>query len=84
MRSATTDILHETTYFPEQDRELVEKSKKIMKELLGVEPLGYRAPEAILTEETIKMLWPADSNIPSNTMACDWPCIITRVAAEKN
>ena len=27
--------LHETTYFPEQDRELVEKSKRIMKELLG-------------------------------------------------
>lgn len=65
--------LHETTYFPEQDRELVEKSKRIMKELLGVEPLGYRAPEAILTEETIANVMASGFEYSSNTMACDWP-----------
>ena len=65
--------LHETTYFPEQDKELVAKSKKIMKELLGVEPLGYRAPEAILTEETINNVMASGFEYSSNTMACDWP-----------
>lgn len=65
--------LHETTYFPEQDKELVEKSKKIMKDLLGVVPLGYRAPEAILTQETINNVMASGFEYSSNTMACDWP-----------
>lgn len=65
--------LHDTTYFPEQDKELVEKSKKIMKDLLGVVPLGYRAPEAILTQETINNVMASGFEYSSNTMACDWP-----------
>lgn len=65
--------LHETTYFPEQDKEIVIKSKKIMKELLGVEPLGYRAPEAILTQETINNVMASGFEYSSNTMAYDWP-----------
>ena len=45
--------LHEKAYFIQQENELVAKSKKIMKDLLGVEPVGHRAPEAELTSETI-------------------------------
>ena len=65
--------LHETTYFPEQDQELVVKCKKIMKDLLGVEPLGYRAPEAVLTQKTINNIMDSGFEYSSNTMACDWP-----------
>lgn len=65
--------LHEKAWFPEQDRELVAKSKKIMKDLLGVEPLGYRAPEANLTEETIANVMASGFEYSSNTMDCDWP-----------
>lgn len=65
--------LHEKTYFPEQDRELVLKSKKIMKDLLGVEPLGYRAPEADLTQETINNIIANGFEYSSNTMDADWP-----------
>ena len=65
--------LHEKAYFIEQDRELVEKSKKIMKELLGVEPFGYRAPEAQLTEETIRNVIANGFEYSSNMMDCDWP-----------
>ena len=65
--------LHEKAWFPEQDRELVAKSKKIMKDLLGVEPLGYRAPEANLTDETIANVMASGFEYSSNTMDCDWP-----------
>jgi len=65
--------LHETTHFPEQDIELVEKCKKIMRDLLGVEPLGYRAPEAILTAETMDNVIKSGFEYSSNTMAFDWP-----------
>ena len=60
--------LHEKAWFPEQDRELVAKSKKIMKDLLGVEPLGYRAPEANLTAETIANVMASGFEYSSNTM----------------
>ena len=40
-----------------------------MKELLGIEPLGYRAPEAILTEETINNVMASGFEYSSNTMA---------------
>ena len=73
MKSAITAICMRQHIFPEQDKELVAKSKKIMKELLGVEPLGYRAPEAILTEETINNVMASGFEYSSNTMACDWP-----------
>mgnify|MGYP002225664923 CR=1 FL=1 len=56
-----------------KDRELVAKSKKIMKDLLGVEPLGYRAPEANLTAETIANVMASGFEYSSNTMDCDWP-----------
>lgn len=65
--------LHEKAYFPEQDRELVQKSKKIMKDLLGVEPVGYRAPEAELTSDTIKNIIDSGFEYSSNSMAYDWP-----------
>ena len=44
-----------------------------MKELLGVEPLGYRAPEAELTEETINNVMANGFEYSSNTMDFDWP-----------
>jgi len=65
--------LHEKSYFPEQDRELVAKSKKIMKELLGVEPKGYRAPEADLTAETIDNIVAGGFEYSSNMMDRDCP-----------
>ena len=65
--------LHEKAYFPQQDRELVAKSKKIMKELLGVEPYGYRAPEGDLTKDTIKNIIENGFEYSANSMACDWP-----------
>ena len=65
--------LHEKAYFLKQDQELVEKSKKIMKELLGIEPYGYRAPESELTNETIQNIIANGFEYSSNMMDFDWP-----------
>jgi peptidoglycan/xylan/chitin deacetylase (PgdA/CDA1 family) len=65
--------LHEKAWFPEQERELIAKSRKIMKELLGVEPRGHRAPEADLGPETIDLLVQCGFEYSSNMMDRDCP-----------
>lgn len=65
--------LHEKAHFPEQENELVAKSKKIMKEILGVEPVGHRAPEADITAETVENILNNGFEYSSNMMDRDWP-----------
>lgn len=65
--------LHEKTYFIEQDNEIIEKSKKIMKDLLGVVPKGHRAPEAEINENTIKNIIENGFEYSSNMMDRDCP-----------
>lgn len=65
--------LHEKAWFLEQERELVAKSKGIMKELLGVVPKGHRAPEAELNAATIDALVEMGFEYSSNMMDRDCP-----------
>ncbi len=65
--------LHEKAWFLEQERELVAKSKKIMKELLGVVPKGHRAPEADLSQTTIDALVDMGFEYSTNMMDRDCP-----------
>jgi len=65
--------LHEKAWFPEQERELVAKSRKIMKDLMGVVPVGHRAPEADLGPETIDLLVDLGFEYSSNMMDRDCP-----------
>lgn len=65
--------LHEKAYTVEQDNELIARSKKIMKELLGVEPKGYRAPEAEPTKDTIRNVLDNGFEYSSNMMDQDRP-----------
>ena len=65
--------LHEKAYFVEQENELIAKAKKIMKDLLGVEPVGHRTPEAELTKETIRTIIDNGFEYSTNTMDRDCP-----------
>lgn len=65
--------LHEKAHFVEQECELVAKSRKIMKDLLGVEPKGHRAPEADLTPQTIDQIVACGFEYSSNMMDRDRP-----------
>ena len=65
--------LHEKAYFIEQENELILKSKKIMKDLLGVIPKGHRSPEANLNKETIDAIAQNDFEYSSNMMDRDCP-----------
>ena len=65
--------LHEKAWFLEQERELVAKSKKIMKDLLGVVPKVHRAPEAELNAATIDALAEMGFEYSSNMMDRDCP-----------
>lgn len=65
--------LHEKAYFIEQENELIAKSKKIMKDLLGIAPRGHRAPEADLSKETIDAIAQNGFEYSSNMMDRDWP-----------
>lgn len=65
--------LHEKAIFKEQDIELIEKSKRIMKELLNVIPTGFRCPEADLSRETIALYATQGFTYSSNMMDSDKP-----------
>lgn len=65
--------LHEKTYFAEQENEIIAKSKKIMKDLLGVVPKGHRAPEADLNKDTIDVIGKNGFEYSSNMMDRDCP-----------
>ena len=65
--------LHEKSWFVDQERELIAKSKKIMKDLLGIEPKGHRAPEAELNKEAIALIAESGFAYSSNMMDRDCP-----------
>ncbi len=65
--------LHEKTWFIEQERELIEKTLKIMHNLLGVRPRGHRAPEADLNPEVIELIARSGFEYSSNMMDRDRP-----------
>ena len=65
--------LHEVASSGKEEAELISKCKKISKDLLGIVPLGYRAPEAELGPWTLDLLANNGFEYSSNYMDADRP-----------
>jgi len=65
--------LHEKAYFSNQVFELINKNKKIMKDLLGVTVLGFRIPETDINNETVELFANMGFKYSSNMMDSDHP-----------
>ena len=65
--------LHEKTWFLKQEQELINKSRKIMHDLLGVRPRGHRAPEADLNPAMLDLIAANGFEYSSNMMDRDLP-----------
>jgi len=65
--------LHEKVKLISEEKKRIEKTKKIMKRHLNIKPVGYRAPEAELTEEVLKLVKNNGFRYSSNFMNADAP-----------
>ncbi len=68
---------HEKAASPEREAETIAQCKEIMERLLGVTPVGYRAPEFGLTEGTLGVAASAGLRYSSNFMDSDHPYLHT-------
>jgi peptidoglycan-N-acetylglucosamine deacetylase len=65
--------LHERVYLLEEEKKRIVKCKEIMKKYINVEPVGYRAPEADLVPEVLKLIKENGFQYSSNFMDADSP-----------
>jgi len=65
--------LHERVRLLNEEKKRIAKCKEIMSECLGVEPVGYRAPEAELVPEVLKLIKESGFQYSSNFMDTDSP-----------
>ncbi|MFO8059188.1 MAG: polysaccharide deacetylase [Bacillota bacterium] len=65
--------MHEKAASPEAEAENIARCQALMRDLLGVTPVGYRAPEFGLTEGTLDVVAEAGLTYSSNFMDSDHP-----------
>jgi len=65
--------LHEKIKLISEERKRIEKTKMIMNNYLNIKPVGYRAPEAELTNKVIKLIKDQGFKYSSNFMDADAP-----------